>query len=397
MRAADVGWPRQRSALGRRREDALVPQILDHALAGHSIGRVEVTEVLQREALRAQLDGAERLCLRCAFTRDVAGWHVALFDGEQGLAGVSMQHEQHAGLGRLQDRGYVLAAATDRGEGGGRCIVVVPEIMVDGLEMPCDLAGRGLERDDRVRVAVVARPQAAEVVRARARSRREDEAALRVGHHDRPDICRTGARGTPILPARMGGILCVLRNRIPAPGKLPGTDVEGTHFAARRRDAAVVGDRGTGDDEVADHERRRSHFVGGELEWRVPQSLAQVDHPQRTEIAAGASRGAVHGEEACVDRRDEDPAPARRARRCLPVEPGADAAIGKIAVIRIAPRFRIEAPALGAGRGVERDQFPERCREIEHAVHHDRRRFEAGIAWCLDRGVSRAESPRDFE
>ena len=184
VRAADVGRSRQRSALGRRREDALVPQVLDHALAGHSIGRVEVPEVLQREALRAQLDGAERLCLRCAFTRDVAGWHVALFDGEQRFAGVSMQHEQHAGLRRLQDRGHVLAAAPDRGEGGGRRIVVVPEVVMDGLEMPGDLAGRSLERDDRVRVAVVARPQAAEVVRPRARSRREDEAALRVGHHD---------------------------------------------------------------------------------------------------------------------------------------------------------------------------------------------------------------------
>ena len=195
----------------------------------------------------------------------------------------------------------------------------------------------------------------------------------------------------------MGGILCVLRNRIPAPGKLSGTDVEGTHFAARRRDAAVVGDRGAGDDEIADHERGRSDFVCGELEWRVAQSLSQVNHSQRAEIAAGASRCAIDGEQARVDSREEDPAPARRARRRLPVEPGADAAIGKIAVIRIAPRFRIEAPALGTGRGVERDQLPERCREIEHAVHHDRRRFEAGIAWCLDRGVSRAESPRDFE
>ena len=184
--------------------------------AGHTIGCVEVPEVLQREALRAQLDGAERLRLRCAFTRDVAGWHVALFDREQRLAGVSMQHEQHAGLGRLQDRGHVLAAAPDRGEGGGRRIVVVPEIVMDGLEMPGDVAGRGLKRDDRVRVAVVARPQASEVVRARARSRREDEAALRVGHHDRPDVCRTGARGTSILPAGMGGIPCVLRDRIPA-------------------------------------------------------------------------------------------------------------------------------------------------------------------------------------
>jgi hypothetical protein len=60
----------------------------------------------------------------------------------------------------------------DMEQGAPSCSVVsrligVPQIVMDGLEVPDDLAGRRLQRHDRVGVRVVPRPQTTVVVRTR--------------------------------------------------------------------------------------------------------------------------------------------------------------------------------------------------------------------------------------
>jgi hypothetical protein len=51
---------------------------------------------------------------------------------------------------------------------------------MDQLAMPRDLAGVGVQGDERVRIVVVARALAAEVVRAGGAGGDEDEAAARI-------------------------------------------------------------------------------------------------------------------------------------------------------------------------------------------------------------------------
>ena len=66
--------------------------------------------------------------------------------------------------------------------------VVVPEIVMNGLEVPDARPGVRPQRDDRVRKQVVAEPLAAEVVVARAARRHEHEIARRIGDDHRPGV-----------------------------------------------------------------------------------------------------------------------------------------------------------------------------------------------------------------
>ena len=166
--------------------------------------------------MRAQHDGAEWLRARCALARHVARRHGALLDGDERLAGLAVQHEQHARLRRLQDSRQHLGAPADRRERRRRGVVVVPEIVMHGLEVPGDLAGRGPQCHDRVCVAIVAGTQPAVVVGARARGRRKDEASRRVRDHQRPDIGSAGSLRAAVSPGRECRVTRILGNRVPA-------------------------------------------------------------------------------------------------------------------------------------------------------------------------------------
>ena len=124
--------------------------------------------------------------------------HRPLLDREQRRAGLAVQHEEVAHLGRDDDRRHRLAVARDRHQRGLGRHVVVPEIVVHDLEVPDDLAGGAAQRDHGVRVAVRADALAAVVVRARAAGRQEHEAALDVHGHHRPDV--GGAGPAPAVP-----------------------------------------------------------------------------------------------------------------------------------------------------------------------------------------------------
>ena len=63
----------------------------------------------------------------------------------------------------------------------------------------------------------------------------------------------------------------------------------------------------------------------------------------------------------------------RRRRRWI--EPRRDAAVREVAVVAREIELRIERPALAAGRAVDRPYAAERRRDVEDAIHEDRRRF----------------------
>src|SRR6185437_10291757 len=104
-------------------------------------------------------------------------------------------------LGRLQhrvDRPAAIGDGAQRRLGGN---VVVPHIVMRGLERPGDAAIRHMQRDDGVGVFARAGTKPAEEIRAGAGHRQDDEAACLVDAHRRPHIGRPAAEGRLLVAA----------------------------------------------------------------------------------------------------------------------------------------------------------------------------------------------------
>src|SRR5262249_20997281 len=147
-RAAPVHSPRiarndQRATDRWRREDSLGPQPL-HPLAalapikiGHApclIGRQRLRHQGRRQR-REGLGGGGRLAASI-------GLRNRFFDdGKHRRSGQPIENKQLSALGTLHHRGNFVAAVSDGGEQRLRGIVVVPQIVVGGLEVPRQAAG----------------------------------------------------------------------------------------------------------------------------------------------------------------------------------------------------------------------------------------------------------------
>ena len=98
--------------------------------------------------------------------------------------------------------------------------VVVPEIVVHGLEVPDDAPAGAVEGDDRAPVVVDARALAPEEVRARVARRHEEQVALRVGGEGRPGVraCRGASAARRTAPR--AAVACpAARGRRPRPAR----------------------------------------------------------------------------------------------------------------------------------------------------------------------------------
>ena len=170
--------------MARRREHAVVRGVAHRLLQAFSCSsgltngltssrRERLTRErrrLGREGLRGRRDFAGHLALR----------HGPLLDRPQRLAGQALEHVEESGLAGLRhdvDGAPVVADGQQLGRGRE---VVVPEIVVDGLEVPEPLARSRVEREQAVAEQVVAGAIAAvEIVRGRAGRHEDDGRAWR--------------------------------------------------------------------------------------------------------------------------------------------------------------------------------------------------------------------------
>ncbi len=167
--------------------------------------------------------------------RNVALRHRPLFDRPQRLAGHAIEHVEQSELRRLRDD-VARLAVVPHGEQlrrGGQ--VVVPDVVVHGLEVPEALAGARVEREQRVAEEVGALAIAAEHVVGRRAEREVGDPAPLV---DRDLAPRVHAAGP--LPCALGpGVVAELarvRDRVEGPHQLAGDDVvrrEGRRAASR--------------------------------------------------------------------------------------------------------------------------------------------------------------------
>jgi hypothetical protein len=175
-------------------------------------------------------------------TGQIRGRNGAFLDWEQRRAGCAIEHEDEGGLGRLHDRIDRRSVALHRDQHRRRGQVVVPQVVVDGLEVPDALASRGAQRHHRIGEEVGAGTIGAVEVGARRTDRQEHQTALEVGGDRRPHIGGAGVAPAVVLPG-IGAELAGPRDGAERPQQPPAARVEGAHVAGRRDATQRVGDR----------------------------------------------------------------------------------------------------------------------------------------------------------
>ncbi len=245
---AAPGHRKHHGALRRwRRVEAFVARRCNLLAADPAIPeRNHAEHVVGRNPLRHQRRhmGRKRLRRRQLLALGAALRHRAFFHRPYWLAGVAIEHEHKALLGRLDHHIALALAGIDARQRRLRRQVVIPDIVMHGLIRPHKLAGFGAKCDHRIGVLVVAGPLAAPEVRARRGRRQKYQAARFVHRHRRPDIGVTGDDA-------------IMHQRIETPARQPRPRIEGAHRAGRRLDAAIIGNRGADNDDAADDHRGR--------------------------------------------------------------------------------------------------------------------------------------------
>ena len=361
VRAATPAGQQQGPLERRRREqrtgNVLVPDLLGRFVEFRREGDQHVV-ALEALMLVGRRLRRERLGRRRPLARNVGLRHRPLLDRPDGLAGRAVEDVDEALLRRLGDRLDLFAVDGYVDQVRRRRHVVVPQPVVDELEVPHLLAGRRVEADQALGAAVP-------VVRRRAGGQ-VDVAEFRVAAHHGPDVRVATVRPGFVLP-RLYPRFVPLGNRVEDPLLFAGTDVESADVPRRHLlPGRAIEDRGTDDDRVADDHRRRNDRVDPALH-RPPEPDRQVDLASFAEVSDRLARVGVDGPEVRLVRRHEDP-------RLLAVRPVADAAV-VVAEVRgpaLPPVLRVEHPLLFAGLPVDRGHLAERRRRVKHTADHER-------------------------
>src|SRR5580704_3509111 len=137
--ASDVPGQQDGAVQTRRGEDTFRAQLAYFLLAPLFVCVSGAPYVVGGQfSLRGQSARCDREWLRWRrnFARRVAGGNGALFDAEDWLAGFAIEDEKMRGLGADADGGNSLAVFMDIEQNGRRGDVVIPQVVMDGLEIP---------------------------------------------------------------------------------------------------------------------------------------------------------------------------------------------------------------------------------------------------------------------
>ena len=247
--------------------------------------------------------------------------------------------------------------------------IVVPQPMVDNLEMPPLDARSGIKADQRFREEIGALPPPAIPIVAWRGDREIEQSPDRIDAEWRPDVGVPGGAPRPVLPGV--GALATLGDGAPFPDPPAGADVEGLDVAGRIVPIGeFVGDPVPDDHQIPIDDRWRR--VGVALPVHGPDEVGgQIDFAT---LAKGPHRPAgrgVEGEEspAAVEEDPADPA----------IGPGGDAAVDESGAVRRLPGPvgpGVEPPPFPPGLGVERHHLVVRGAEIQRVGNHQRRGLE---------------------
>src|SRR6516225_6778619 len=235
------------------------------------------------------------------------------------------------------------------------------------LKVPHKCASLRGQCHDRIRPFIVARSLEPMIVGARTGGRDKDDAAFPIDRNHRPGVAHAGWGEA-------------FRDRVPTPAKLPRARIKGAHDAAWAVDAVIVGYRGA-DNHMLAHNCRRRGFLVFAASDDVGDAVGQVDLPASTETGAWRAGRSIEGEEARINRRQEDAATTSLAFVFATVGTQRDAAIDEaFGVGRVQVDLRVEAPLFSAVLWVESDHPIERRCQIHRALDDDRSCLELALA-----------------
>ena len=306
----------------------------------------------RRAELRAMADGglARHVVLGPARLR-VDGREDVLRDvrlrvDERDAVRRALQNPQIAVAARVHEAGHGTAVALHVDQQRRRDLVPVPRAVPVVLVIAAQLAGLDVERDDGVRIEVVA---GAHVARPRPGIAGAPERQAEPGVVAAGDPHRRAAGLPRVLRPRVVTELAGARNRIRLPDLVARVRVERDDEAA---DAALAA-RHTDHDPPLRGERRERHVVAAVvvLDRALPCHLA--------------GRG--------VERDDLRVA----GRRVDLVAVQRDAPVRRVPHAQVRRQSMPITPQQVAGRGIEREHLVERRRDEHHAVVDDRRRLVA--------------------
>src|SRR5215469_4121570 len=295
--AAEVAWNHERAREAGRCENPFVAKVREVIAAPVTVFGSRSPGLVGGKSLRSERRRLyrERLCRRSDFAGNVGLRDGTLLDREDGLARVAAEDVEESGLVALNDDGDVFAVNVQGGEQRRGGTVKVPQIVMNELKAPDELAGFATQGDHGVGPLVVARAKAAVVVGTGTPGRDKEQVARGIHGHDGPGVAAATAPGAVLaFRCRSGGIR---GKRIPAPAESARAGIIGTHDATGHVHAMVVVDRGADDYEIVDDGRRGSHVVPA---WVVLEHVTEADLTGFAKVAAGCAGRGVHGDEAGV-------------------------------------------------------------------------------------------------
>lgn len=321
--------------------DAAV-QLVERGHAPHLLFG-QVGQGQARHADRPRLGRRARIAVDHALRRR------PLFDRGQRRTVAAIEHEGLAALGRHDDRRHrpaVLVRIVHQRR--LRADVVIPHVLVHGLERPTLLAAGRVQRDHRARDRVLlGRTQRAVVVGGGIAHRHVDQAQRVVADHRAPRVRR--ARAVGLARRRLGMIVRTLH--VPGPDEAAGFRAVAADHARRRPAALAVEHLVVDHHHAVDDRRRRGR--GDEARHGLAQAGHHVGLAVVAEVRAGLAGFGVDRDQAHVERGFDDAALAGAALghhgRFVVAHAAAGRGVRHVGVFDAG----IEAPDFLAGRRIE--------------------------------------------
>ena len=288
-----------------------------------------------------------------------------VLDFGDGCAGAAVEHENFPALGRCDQCGTAPARRFPIGKNGWGGDVVVPDVVVDGLEAPADVARGNIQGDDGTRIPILFRGAVtAEEVGGGVSRGQENEPQVLIGTGDGPDVGRAAWIGLAGAERGMRGRV----QQTPCPQQVSGVGIVAAHDARRFIARLIVENERSDDRDPPDNNRQRCHVVvtgqGG------ADAGLEVHRPAVAEIGARRAARGIDRQQSIIHRGGQQaPAAGAGATRG---SMKSDTAAGQVRNA-IEVGLRVVPPDFLAAVGIEGDDYVGGSAEVQPVFNADRR------------------------
>ena len=311
---------------------------------------------------------------------------------KHGLAGAAIQHKVLATLGGLHQHGHGFALDLQVQQAGLRSHVVIPHVVVRGLEVPHQMAVVGIDGQHRAAELVVQFGAVARIVVRRGVAGGDvNHAQLVVSADGRPRVGR--ATGVVLALGRLA--VEVWLAHVKRPGEGTGLGIKRADHARRLARHLTVG-------HPAAHHHLATHDLGHGADVviagdDVAHALLQINLPIHTKVGTRLAGLGIHCQQAGIHRGAINAFLAHAiGLRLRQLRIGHTTAGGRT---RHAAQIDlgVEAPALFTRFSIQRHDVVARCAEVQAVANLQRGGFKTALGAFAGRIVAGAISPGHFQ